>query len=211
MNNILIIGAHYDDAELGVGGTAAKLVNEGKKVYKLTLTNNKTAFKQMNIYVDTDDSKEASRKACDTLGVEQIDDFDPVECNHLEYSTKLMQKIEKIIYDYKIDTLFIHSDSDINQDHVSAAKLCLTAGRHCDNILQYQSNGYIFSDVYYPTYFVDISRFIDKKRKALSFYPLEHNRFNRLFETSIERNHTCGYANNVEYAEGFRVIKFLER
>ena len=25
MKNALIIGAHYDDAELGVGGTAAKL------------------------------------------------------------------------------------------------------------------------------------------------------------------------------------------
>ncbi len=31
MKNILIIGAYYDDAELGVGGTAAKLVSEGKK------------------------------------------------------------------------------------------------------------------------------------------------------------------------------------
>ena len=45
MKNILIVGAHYDDSELGVGGTAAKLVGEGKNVYKLTLTNNKTDFK----------------------------------------------------------------------------------------------------------------------------------------------------------------------
>ena len=33
MKNILIIGAHYDDAELGVGGTAAKLVHDGYNVY----------------------------------------------------------------------------------------------------------------------------------------------------------------------------------
>lgn len=37
MDNILIVGAHFDDAELGVGGTAAKLVEQGKNVYKLTL------------------------------------------------------------------------------------------------------------------------------------------------------------------------------
>ena len=30
MNNILIIGAHYDDTELGCGGTAAKLAAQGK-------------------------------------------------------------------------------------------------------------------------------------------------------------------------------------
>lgn len=29
MKRVLIIGAHYDDTELGVGGTAAKLVDEG--------------------------------------------------------------------------------------------------------------------------------------------------------------------------------------
>ena len=51
MQNILIVGAHYDDAELGCGGTAAKLAAEGKNVYKLTLTNNVTKFSQMNIHV----------------------------------------------------------------------------------------------------------------------------------------------------------------
>lgn len=47
--NVLIIGAHYDDAELGVGGTAAKLAIEGKTVYKLTLTDNETDFRQWGL------------------------------------------------------------------------------------------------------------------------------------------------------------------
>lgn len=46
LKNVLIIGAHYDDAELGAGGTAAKLASEGKTVYKLTLTDNETDFCQ---------------------------------------------------------------------------------------------------------------------------------------------------------------------
>ena len=33
MDKILIVGAHYDDAELGVGGTGAKLAAQGKEVY----------------------------------------------------------------------------------------------------------------------------------------------------------------------------------
>ena len=55
--NVLIIGAHYDDAELGVGGTAAKLAIEGKTVYKLTLTDNETDFRQMGIKVDNHSSR----------------------------------------------------------------------------------------------------------------------------------------------------------
>lgn len=51
MENVLIVGAHFDDAELGAGGTAAKLASEGKNVYKLTLTDNVTKFDAMNINV----------------------------------------------------------------------------------------------------------------------------------------------------------------
>lgn len=33
---------------------------------------------------------------------------------------------------------------------------------------------------------------------------------NRLFDTVIERNHIWGYANEVEYAEGFRIVKMID-
>ena len=44
MENILIVGAHYDDTELGAGGTAAKLVRQGKRVYKITLTDRDSIY-----------------------------------------------------------------------------------------------------------------------------------------------------------------------
>lgn len=211
MKNVLIIGAHFDDAELGAGGTAAKLVAEGKKVYKLTLTDNATNFAQKHINVDFDSSRMQSKKACEVLGVEEITDFIPIECSTLAYSKEIMQRVEKVIYDHNIDTVFIHFGTDMNQDHVAASTICITAARHCSNILEYQSNGYILDNVFYPTYFVDISDYIEKKREALACYGDEHNRFNRLFETNIERNHIWGYGNEVEYVEGFKLVKFLQK
>lgn len=210
MENILIIGAHFDDAELGAGGTAAKLVSEGKKVYKLTLTDNVTKFNQKNINVDYDSSKRQSSEACKVLGIREITDFEPVECSTLTYNKEIMQRVEKVIYEYKIDTVFIHFGTDMNQDHVAASQICITAARHCSNILQYQSNGYILDNVFYPTYFIDISNYVQKKRDALACYSNEHDRFNRLFETNIERNHIWGYGNEVAYAEGFKIVKFLQ-
>lgn len=210
MNNVLIIGAHFDDAELGAGGTAAKLIAEGKKVYKLTLTDNVTNFQQKGIQVDYNSSRVQSHKACEELGVIEIDDFEPVECSTLSYNKEIMQRVEKVIYDYNIDTVFIHFGTDMNQDHVAASQICITAARHCSNILQYQSNGYILDNVFYPTYFIDVSKYINKKRAALACYSGEHDRFNRLFETNIERNHIWGYGNEVEYAEGFKIVKFLQ-
>ena len=161
----------------------------------------------MNVFVQTDESIICSKKACEVLGVKEIVEFVPEECNSLVYSKELMQKVEAIIYKYDIDTCFFHFERDMNQDHIEASKICLTAARHCKNLFEYQSNGYVLDNAYYPTYFVDISNYIDKKKEALSKYSQEHDRFNRLFNTCIERNHIWGYACEVEYAEAFKVIK----
>ena len=136
--------------------------------------------------------------------------FDASECSKLCYSKEIMQKLEAIIFEYKIDTVFIHFNEDMNRDHIEANNICLTASRHCANIFEYQSNGYILDNAFYPTFFINISNYVDKKREALSQYGSEHNRMNRLFETVIERNHIWGYANEVEYAEGFRVVKMID-
>jgi N-acetylglucosamine malate deacetylase 1 len=211
MERILIIGAHFDDAELGAGGTAAKLAEDGKKVYKLTLTDNVTRFEQKNIKVDFESSVLQSARACRVLGVQEITDFNPVECSKLMYSKEVMQNIEKIIFKYNFDTVFIHFGTDMNQDHVESSRLCITAARHCRNILEFQSNGYILDNEFYPTYFVDISKYVEKKIEALSQYGSEHNRFDKLFQINVERNHIWGYANEVDYAEGFRIVKMLGR
>ena len=208
MSNILVIGAHYDDAELGTGGTMSKLVRESNNVYKLTLTDNVTRFEQRKIAVSYASSAAQSAQACAVLGIHEID-FSPIGCNHLSYSTEIMQQVEKIVYDYEIDTAFIHFNSDMNQDHVEASRICMTALRHCRNILMYQSNGYLLEQDYYPRFFVDISDTFEKKKEALRCYGSEHNRFGRLFETVCDRNKVWGYGCEVEAAEGFHIVKML--
>ena len=207
MQNILVVGAHFDDAELGCGGTIARLAAEGKNVYKLTMTDNVTNFIQMDIHVDLDSSRVGSALACKELGVEEITDFELLECNHLEYSAQVMQKVEKIIYDKQIDTVFIHYHSDMNQDHIAASQICLTAARHCKNVFYYQSNGYILDTSFYPTVFFDISDYWEHKHRALEHYHGDHNRFDRLFDISLKRNEVWGYGNEVQYAEGFMPVK----
>ena len=210
MKNILIIGAHFDDAELGAGGSAAKWVGQGKKVYKYTLTDNETIFPQRNIHVKFEDSKRQSEQAAKTLGMVEIENTAPAPHGKLMFGQEQMQRVESIIFDYNIDTVIIHFNGDAHQDHVEACRICLAAARHCKNILQYQSNGYIMDNEFRPTFFVDITDFIEQKKKALACYGTEHNRMNRLFGTNLERNHLWGYANEVEYAEGFKVIKMID-
>ena len=205
--NVLAIGAHYDDVELGCGGTLAKLRAEGCNVYKLTLTDNETHFNQLGINVDTDSSIVCSAKACEVLGVREITDFQPAPCNRLAYSSDLMQRIEKIIFEKNIDTVFIHYDQDINQDHIAASSICLTAARYCKNILMFYSNGYLPRVQFAPTIFFDISAYFDLKKKALAQYDSVHDRFSNLFGNALKRNEVHGYACQSEAAEGFMPVK----
>lgn len=215
MSNILVVGAHFDDAELGAGGTMARLSEEGHTVYKLTLTNNVTRpqnniteFENRDIATDYESSAADSARACEVLGVKEVH-FTPLECCQLFYTTEVMQRIEKLLYELDIDTTFIQYGSDMNQDHVEGSRMSLTALRHCRNILMYQSNGYILERDYYPRFFVDISSTLEKKKRALACYGDAHDRYGRLFEMSTKRSEVWGYNNEVAAAEGFHIVKML--
>lgn len=212
MKNILLVGAHYDDIELGVGGTAARLADEGKNVYKLILTDNFVRESSFNLFTAPESSLEESKKACEVLGITEISDFTKVPNCNLMYSTELMQRVEKIILKYDIDTVFMHSEYDMNHDHIEAAKICKVAARHVKNLYIYRSNIYVTETQFIPKVFFDVSKYIEKKKKALAMYGVEHQRSmaggeNKLFENIIFQNKIWGYGIDAMYAEGFEVIK----
>lgn len=212
MENVLLIGAHYDDVELGIGGTAAKLSEMGCNVYKLTLTDNYVKESFFNKYTDIASSRIESHKACEILGICEIVDFEAEKNCQLCYSTELMQKVEAIIVKYNIDTVFMHSENDMNRDHVEAAQICKVAARHVKNIYVHRANIYVTERQFCPNVYFDISNYIEKKKQALAVYGEEHQRNmadgrNQLFEDIIYQNRIWGYAIDALYAEGFEVIK----
>lgn len=215
MQNILVIGAHYDDAELGAGGSMAKWSKEGKTVFKLTLTDNVTNFDKKGIKVENDSSVKESAEACKILGIKELTDFYLEECTNLQFNKKQMQQIESFIIDNNIDTIVMHYTSDIQQDHVHAATISYVAGRYCDNILMYQSNKYVLPEDFYPRYFIDITNTVELKKKALACYGEGHNRYNSLFDMTITQNRVEGYKINMNekesYAESFMIMKMVGR
>ncbi len=213
MKNILVVGAHFDDAELGCGGSMAKWVKEGKTVFKLTLTDNETAFSIKDIYVDADESYEDSKKACKVLGVKEQYKILGAHCGGLVYNKARMQYVESLIFSLKIDTLLIHYMNDLNQDHAEASKICQTAGRYCDTVLMYQSNRYILPTDFYPRVFVDITDTVQLKIDAVNKYRIGHDRYKRLFAEVLNYNKLLGFSVFTEekekYVEAFQPLKMV--
>ena len=209
MEKILIVGAHFDDAELAAGGAAAKFIKQGKQVYKITLTDNEAKSADMDLDISLERTQACSADACRRLGGVVEIPFPPQVYGRLRYSQELMQRLEHIIFEFSIDTVFFHSNEDYNTDHLAAYQICKTAARLCRNLFMFHTNPYILEQGFSPNFFVDISEEIELKRSALACYEAKQNREGKLFETVIQRNAVWGYGNRCAYAEGFRAIKYL--
>ena len=210
--NILAIGAHHDDIELGAGGTLAKYAKEGHRVYGLTLTNSETHFDIKNIHRTADQALTEAQKAAKIVGLELLETPSELASanGELSYSAKFMRFLETVQHEYKIDTIFSHWQYDMNTDHEAAAKISIVAARHVKRVLMYRSNWYQPDRAFNGIFYSDISDTIEIKRAALMAYQVEvKNRGIDWIESFIHANRAMGFSVGVNYAEVFEPVRYL--
>lgn len=206
--NILSIGAHFDDVEIGCGGTLLKHVAGGDFVLSYILTDSAYTNHDGRVYRTAKKALEEGRAAAKILGVKL--EYAKYKTKQLEFTTDLVESINKIIDKYRIDTVYTHWDKDVTHDHVAASKASLTAARHVPNLLMYRSNFYTSFNPFRENYFVDISDFIDRKIEAIKANKTEcKRRGDKWLEFFKTRARMDGLKNEVEYAEAFEVVKLL--
>ena len=133
--NVLAIGAHFDDIELGCGGTLAKHVANGDSVFAYVAT--KSGFiNHQNIVIRSNEiADKEGENAMKILGVKLIKgNFDALK---IEFNDDLNLDIIKIIEDKKIDLVYSHWMGDIHHDHQAVARASLHSCRHVPRQLMY--------------------------------------------------------------------------
>ena len=210
--NILAIGAHYEDIEIGAGGTLAKLVKEGHRVFGLILTDTETHYEIRNIHRTKDVALKEAKVAAEIMGIKllKVPDEFLAKNGELIYDVKLMRFLENILDEYKINLLFCHWRHDLNTDHTAVAKLAITAGRHLNRILMYRSNWYQPDKAFNGIVYSDISKTIDlKKRALLAHKSAIKDRGMDWINSFIDFNRSVGFSIDVKYAEVFEPVRYL--
>ena len=206
--NILAIGAHFDDIELGCGGTLAKHVKNGDNVYAYVVT--KSGFtNQDNVEVRSNDiATKEGEDAMRILGVELIKgNFNTLE---VEFTDELNVEILKIVQDKNIDTVYSHWMGDIHHDHHAVARASLHSCRHVPRQLMYRSNWYHSNTNFKGNFYVDISGFWEVKKKSIEAHESEMERTGRKWiEFFHNEAKNAGQRIGVDKAEVFEVIKWL--
>ena len=119
--NILAIGAHPDDIEIGCGGTLAKYAKQGHKVFTATATNGNVGSATLPMDEIAAIRKEEARKAAAIIGAEYIClDYD--DEMFFEDKAARIAFINLIRY-CKADVILTHNPKDYNPDHELTSKI----------------------------------------------------------------------------------------
>ena len=209
--NILAVGAHWDDIELGCGLTLKKLKENGHNIFSVVVCSSQYG-KDENEGMKESEALEYGLKSFELIGADYIP-TDKEPNSKLAYNKKIMQILEGIANNKKIDAVFTHWYGDLNTDHKATWEISRTAFRNVKNFLMYQSNSYGDNvNIFKPNLFFSFNQeqYVFKE-KILSQYVSEWARREIRWKREIfERERYWGHISGNDYAEGFQVGKIVD-
>lgn len=208
--NVLAIGAHFDDIELGCGGSLAKHISCGDKVYAYVVTLSGYSNPGNQVVRSNETAMDEGKKAMEILGVDLIcGQFKTLE---VEFTEAINQQIINIVEEKKIEKVYTHWIGDIHHDHQAVAKASLHSCRHVPSMLMYRSNWFHSNLDFRGNFYIDITDYWDRKEAALMSHESELQRtaykWLSFFKNEAEN---AGQRIGVKYAEVYEVVKWLER
>lgn len=221
--DILAIGAHPDDVELGAGATLAKMVASGKKVGIIDLTQG-----ELGTRGTAETRKQEATEAAKILGVEVRENMkfrDGFFVNDEEHQMKLIEVIRK----YQPEIVICNAVEDRHIDHPKGAELvetsCFLSGlKRIETEFPAWRPKHIFHFIQWyplkPDFVLDVSGFIEKKKAACFAYKTQFHDPNNQepntpissiqFKDSIEnRARDLGMLIGAEAGEGFMLKGYL--
>ena len=226
--DILAIGAHPDDVELGCGATIAKEISLGKKVGILDLTRGELGTRGSAEIRDVE-----ALNAAKTLGVKIRLNLAFAD-GFFENDKKHQIEIIKIIRKYKPNIVLCNAVTDRHIDRQKGSKLasdaCFLAGlvkveTSIEGVIQdawrpKQVYHYIQWENLKPDFVVDITGFVEIKMEAVKAYSSQFYNPNskepsspissKNFLDSVNyRAQDLGRLIGVDYAEGFTTERYV--
>lgn len=226
--DILAIGAHPDDVELGCGATLAKEIANGKKVGIIDLTRG-----ELGTRGSAEKRDQEAAKAAEILGLaarENLGFADGFFVNDKKHQLEIIKMLRK----YKPEVVLCNAIRDRHIDHgkgsTLASNACFLSGlRKIETQLDgneqeawrpKQVYHYIQWENVTPDFVVDVSGYIEKKVEAVLAYdsqfydpkstdPVTAISNPTFLESVSYRAKDLGMLIGVDYAEGFTVERFI--
>lgn len=218
---ILVISAHPDDEILGLGGTLLKHKEKGDDIIWLIITDmkKKDGFTQDQINTRLLEIDKISR----ILNSQTLSfNFSTAKLSSLNLND-IITRISDVIETYRPHRIYTTNRSDVHSDHRIVFQATISASKHfrhpyVKEVLMYECLSETefappFSEnAFLPNYFIDISKYLNKKIEMMKIYESEIHKFpfprseQSIKSLAMYRGSTVGF----EAAEAFQIIKLIE-
>jgi LmbE family N-acetylglucosaminyl deacetylase len=206
--NILAIGAHYDDIELGCGGSLLRFRDEGHKIHAIVITSSEYTNYDGESYRTMEQARCEGGVALCAMGVSSVVclGYTPKE---VKSNTRLIEDLNTLMDRISPNIIFTHWHGDTHKDHNEVSKASLIAARHYPSVLLYRSNWYHSTTAFNGRFYIDITDTIYKKAELLRLHKVEYERRGEEWIDFMKsRAREAGLRMGTQYAEEFEVFKY---
>ncbi len=220
-SNVLLVGAHPDDIEFGMGASALALKKAGAKMYMLVLTNGDAGSNGT-----VEDRKKEMMAAASFLNAELITLNIP-DC-HIEDNIETRKKVAEIIRYAKPKIIFSphhtiigdHREGRAHPDHEACGRLVRSAARYArfanlkglshEKHNPYRIFYYMLSEGMKPSVVIDTSEIIGDYKKLISFHKSQLALLEgRITDYLLMQRELTGRKYGVKYAECFQTERLM--
>lgn len=220
--SILVVASHPDDEALGCGGTIAKHI-DNKDIVNLVIMTDGVGSRIKANNLNLKNRIKSLKKSKSILGISKVYRMG-FEDNSMDKTPLLniVQKLEKIIKKIDPSVIYTHHHGDLNVDHRLTQAAVMTACRPTPESKVTEIYGFEVlsstewanprSSLFKPNLFIDISKYINVKLKALKAYDMEMRKkpHSRSFDhVKVLAKHR-GYTSGINMAEAFEVYRLIK-
>lgn len=199
--NVIAVGAHPDDVEIGAGGAIAHHSARGDTIRILIATRGGELS-------EPEVREREARTAADILGVDDVRFLD-FEDTKVPYDDTIVKRIDAHVEDLDADRVYVHTEKDTHQDHKKTAQASVAATRNCSSVLAFESPSTRSS--FAPEYYIPLSdKLLQRKIEAIKAH--ESQREKKYLEAEAMQGlaRFRGRQANVTYAEAFQVVRIRQ-
>lgn len=197
--NVLAVGAHPDDIELGCGGTLLAHRAAGHSVLLLVLTTGEQGPQMARSRI------EEQKEAASLLGADLV--WGGFQDGCVPQGREVVSVIEAAIRRIGADVVYTHSPRDTHQDHRAAAVATMAAARRLSQLLYYEAPT---SQDFRPSVYVDIAGHVERKLDVLRSHVSQVLKNGLVDLEAIEAlARYRGFEARIRNAEGFETDRFL--
>lgn len=173
---VLILSPHPDDDIIGCGGTIHKYHQKGTEITSVYMTDGRKGNPGYNEKELVSIRREEARKASTIIGIDNLIFLDNRD-SELSPTSKVIEKLAKIIKDLKPEAVFLPFLLDNHPDHIATNHIFVQSIKDYDDSIA--CFGYeIWTPLSALNCIVDITDQIEVKRKAMEQFRIQIEQFN---------------------------------